>query len=68
MPDFEALIRRQQDHQSTAAERLSLIQPTAISQAVGAPIAWLAFAGGLVGSLLGSVGFQLALAQGWLRF
>ncbi len=68
MPDFEALIRRQQEHQSTAAERLSLLQPTTTSQAVGAPIAWLAFAGGLVGSLLGTVGYHLALAQGWLRF
>ena len=68
MPDFEALIRRQQDHQSTAAERLSLLQPTTTSQAVDAPIAWLAFAGGLVGSLLGTVGYQWALAQGWLRF
>jgi hypothetical protein len=66
MPDFEALIRRQQDQQSTAAERLSLVQPTTASQAVGAPIAWLAFAGGLVGSLLGTVGYQFALGQGWL--
>jgi hypothetical protein len=36
-----------------------------VSQAVGAPIAWLAFAGGLIGSLLGTVGFQWAMAQGW---
>jgi hypothetical protein len=65
MPDFEALIRRQQEQQSTAAERLSLVEPTPVSQAVGAPIAWLAFAGGLIGSLLGTVGFQWAMAQGW---
>jgi hypothetical protein len=54
MPDFEALIRRQQDHQSTASERLSLVQPTPVSQAMGA--------------LLGSAGVQWALAMGWLRF
>jgi hypothetical protein len=36
-----------------------------VSQAVGAPIAWLAFAGGLIGSLVGTVGFQWAMAQGW---
>jgi hypothetical protein len=66
MPDFEALIRRQQDQQSSAADRLSLVQPTTASQAVGAPIAWLAFAGGLVGSLLGTVGYHFALGQGWL--
>ena len=66
MPDFEALIRRQQDQQSSAADRLSLVQPTTASQAVGAPIAWLAFAGGLVGSLLGTVGYHLALGQGWI--
>ena len=66
MPDFEALIRRQQDQQSSAADRLSLVQPTTASQAVGAPIAWLAFAGGLLGSLLGTVGYHLALGQGWL--
>jgi hypothetical protein len=65
MPDFEALIRRQQEQQSTAAERLSLVEPTPVSQAVGAPIAWLAFAGGLIGSLVGTVGFQWAMAQGW---
>jgi hypothetical protein len=39
-----------------------------VSQAVGAPLAWLAFAGGLIGALLGTVGVQLALALGWLRF
>jgi uncharacterized membrane protein YdcZ (DUF606 family) len=39
-----------------------------VSEAVGAPIAWWAFAGGLLGALLGTVGFQLALALGWLRF
>ena len=65
MPDFEALIRRQQEQQSSAAERLSLVEPTPVSEAVGAPIAWLAFAGGLIGSLLGTVGFQWAMAQGW---
>jgi len=68
MPDFEALIRRQQDSQSTAAERLSLVEPTAASQAVGAPLGWLAFAGGLLGSLLGTVGVQLASSMGWLAF
>jgi len=68
MPDFEALIRRQQDHQSTASERLSLVQPTPVSQAMGAPIAWLAFGGGLLGALLGTAGVQWALAMGWLRF
>ncbi|MEB3276785.1 MAG: hypothetical protein VKM92_07455 [Cyanobacteriota bacterium] len=44
------------------------MEPTAASQAVGAPLGWLAFAGALTGSLLGTVGFQLASAMGWLRF
>jgi hypothetical protein len=68
MPDFEALIRRQQDHHATAAERLSLVEPTAVSQAIGAPIALLAFSGALLGSLLGTLGFQWAASMGWLPF
>jgi hypothetical protein len=35
---------------------------------MGAPIARLAFAGGLLCALLGSAGVQWALAMGWLRF
>jgi hypothetical protein len=68
MPDFEALVRRQQDHQSAAAERLSLVEPSAASQAVGAPLGFLAFAGGLVGALIGTVGLQWAMAKGWIGF
>ena len=68
MPDFEALVRRQQDTQSTPAQRLSLVEPNAASQAVGAPLGWLAFAGALIGSLLGTVGVQLASSMGWLSF
>lgn len=44
------------------------MQPTPVSQAMGAPIAWLAFGGGLLGALLGTAGVQWALAMGWLRF
>jgi hypothetical protein len=68
MPDFEALVRRQQDTQSTTSQRLSLVEPNAASQAVGAPLGWLAFAGALLGSLLGTFGFQLASSMGWLTF
>ena len=68
MPDFEALVRRQQDPQSTPSQRLSLVEPNAASQAVGAPLGWLAFAGALIGSLLGTVGVQLASSMGWLSF
>lgn len=32
------------------------------------PLSWLAFAGALTGSLLGTVGFQLASSMGWLSF
>jgi hypothetical protein len=68
MPDFEALIRRQQDQRTTADQRLTLVEPSATSEAIGAPLGLLAFAGALLGSLIGSVGLQWALAQGWLRF
>ncbi|MBM5803842.1 MAG: hypothetical protein FJ078_06950 [Cyanobacteria bacterium K_DeepCast_35m_m2_155] len=68
MPDFEALIRRQQDQRTTADQRLTLVEPTPTSQAIGAPLAVLAFAGALLGSLIGSVGVQWAQAQGWLSF
>ncbi|MCP9809156.1 hypothetical protein KBY58_06890 [Cyanobium sp. HWJ4-Hawea] len=74
MPDFEALVRRQQEHQSAAAERLGPPTPVApasqapASQAVGTPIGILAFAGGLVGALIGTVGLQWAMAQGWISF
>jgi hypothetical protein len=47
---------------------LSLVEPNAASQAVGAPLGWLAFAGALLGSLLGTFGFQLASSMGWLTF
>lgn len=47
----------QQEHQATAAERLSLVQPSQVSEAVGAPLAWLAIAGGLLGALRGREGF-----------
>jgi len=68
MPDFEALVRRQQDQRNPALERLSLVQPTAQSQALGAPLGVLAFAGGLFGALLGTLGAHWAEAQGWLQF
>ena len=68
MPDFEALIRRQQKHQSATDERLSLLEPSAASEAVGAPLGFLAFAGGLIGALIGTAGVQFALAKGWISF
>ena len=68
MPDFEALIRRQQDNQSPSAQRLSLEEPSTASEAVGAPLGWLAFGGSLLGALLGTVGFQVASSMGWLSF
>ncbi|MEB3172595.1 MAG: hypothetical protein VKL97_01895 [Cyanobacteriota bacterium] len=68
MPDFEALIRRQQDQRTIADQRLTLVEPSAASQAIGAPLALLAFAGALLGSMLGTIGVQLAMAQGWLKF
>jgi hypothetical protein len=68
MPDFEALIRRQQDNQSTPAQRLSLVEPTTASEAVGAPLGWLAFGGSLLGALLGTVGVQVAASMGWFSF
>jgi hypothetical protein len=68
MPDFEALVRRQQDQRTAADQRLTLVEPSAASQAIGAPLAVLAFAGALLGSLIGSLGVQWAQAQGWLKF
>jgi hypothetical protein len=68
MPDFEALIRRQQKHQSATDERLSLLEPSAASEAVGPPLGFLAFAGGLIGALIGTAGVQFALAKGWISF
>ena len=68
MPDFEALIRRQQDSQSSPAQRLSLVEPPTASEAVGAPLGWLAFGGSLLGSLLGTFGFHLATSMGWFSF
>lgn len=44
------------------------MEPTRVSQVMGAPIAWLAFAGGLTGALLGTLGVQWAQAMGWLPF
>lgn len=44
------------------------MEPTAVSQAIGAPIALLAFSGALLGSLLGTLGFQWAASMGWLPF
>ncbi|MEB3235427.1 MAG: hypothetical protein VKM98_08365 [Cyanobacteriota bacterium] len=40
----------------------------AATQPVGASLALLAFGGGLIGSLLGTVGAHWAEAQGWLPF
>lgn len=68
MPDFEALIRRQQDSQSAPPQRLSLVEPSTASEAVGAPLGWLAFGGSLLGSLLGTFGFQVATSMGWFNF
>jgi hypothetical protein len=68
MPDFEALVRRQQKHQSATDERLSLLEPSAASEAMGASLGFLAFAGGLIGALIGTAGVQFALAKGWISF
>lgn len=68
MPVFEALVRRQQKHQSAADDRLSLLEPSAASEAMVAPLGFLAFAGGLIGALIGTAGVQFALAKGWISF
>ncbi|MEB3208325.1 MAG: hypothetical protein VKK63_05370 [Synechococcus sp.] len=68
MPVFEALVRRQQKHQSAADDRLSLLEPSAASGAMVAPLGFLAFAGGLIGALIGTAGVQFALAKGWISF
>jgi hypothetical protein len=44
------------------------VEPTAASEAVGAPLGWLAFGGSLLGSLLGTFGFHLATSMGWFSF
>jgi hypothetical protein len=47
---------------------LSLVEPTTASEAVGAPLGWLAFVGSLLGALLGTVGVQVAASMGWFSF
>ena len=72
MPDFEALIRHQQNQQRSAPERLKIVEPLINERQLNSAkenvnySLFLGFLGGIISSILCTTIILISVEKGWL--